>query len=139
MNSHDLRHQHLKLACLPIPPSPRDVFILPELIFLVNSKNQFFLKVLDFFFLGGAKREISETVFYLSFPPAPSQGKLSHRSFLTKGPLKTSAVQTALLYLEMGKFHAEACPPLGYGAQVCGKAEHLCHRSRTVDYFAGGF
>lgn len=25
LNGHDLRHKHLKLACLPIPPPPRNV------------------------------------------------------------------------------------------------------------------
>ena len=48
------------------------------------------------------------------------------------------AVQTALLDLEVGEFHAEACSTLGYGAQVCRKSEHFCHWRDAVNDFTAG-
>lgn len=41
MNGHDLRHKHLKLACLPIPPPPRNVLLnISESALCVNPPVQ---------------------------------------------------------------------------------------------------
>ena len=44
LNGHDLRHKHLKLACLPIPPPPRNVYKIYQISRFVSSGNIYICK-----------------------------------------------------------------------------------------------